>query len=113
MATVKGVSGLVLLPARNYEWELRQRATISVPRAGKISEILGEKELSGGLKIAGEDDFSIFDGNVLLLWELVRVLFAEARYPSLQDDECFNVVALEVTDDEILVHGEVICALEE
>lgn len=113
MSTAKGISGLVLLPARNYEWELRGRHTITVPLKGKISEIVRENEFASGVKIVGEDDFSIFEDGVLLLWELVRVLFAEAQYPSLKDDECFNVVALEIADDSVLVHGEVIKAITE
>ena len=113
MTKVKGVSGLVLLPARNYEWELKNRITIKIPRRGKISDSLGMDKLSPDLKISGDDDFSIFDDNVLLLWEAVRVLFAEGKYPSLKDEECFNVVALEVMEDEIQLHGEVIAAITE
>ena len=113
MSTVKGVSGFVLLPARDYEWKLKARGTISLPRKGSIAEILKDKPLDSSLKIGGEDNFSIFEDNTLLLWELVRVLFAEVKYPALKDDECFNVVAIEVGDDEILVHGEVIRMVSE
>lgn len=113
MNTAKGVSGLVLLPARDYNWELKGRHTLHIPLRGKISKLLEEHEFSSGVKIAGNDDFSIFEEGVFLLWELVRVLFAEAKYPSLEEDECFNVLALEITNDEVLVHGEVIRSLSE
>lgn len=113
MTTARGISGLVLLPARDYEWELLGRHTIRVPLQGKISELVQENEFAAGVKIAGDDDFSVFEDNVFLLWELVRVMFAEAQYPSLKEDECFNVLALEVTDDAVLVHGEVIRAVTE
>lgn len=113
MSKVRGVSGLVLLPARDYEWELVGRHSIRIPRQGKISDILNEQELASGVKIAGDDEFSVFEDNVMLLWEVVRVMFARSQYPSLEDDQCFNVVALEVSDDSIVVHGEVIRALME
>jgi len=113
MGTVKGISGVVLLPARDYEWELKGRQTLQVPIRGKISDLLKKHELASGVKIAGDDDFSIFEDNVFLLWELVRVLFAHVRYPSLEEDECFNVLALEITEDSVLVHGEVIKAVSE
>ena len=108
MGTVRGVSGIVLLPAREYEWELKARGTIRIPRRGSIEEVLGDRSLAEDLKIGGEDEFSIFDDNILLLWELVRVLFADVKYPALEDDECFNIMAIEIADEEILVHGEVI-----
>ena len=46
-----------------------------------------------------------------LVWELVRVLFAESKYPSLESDECFNVVALDVDVGKLTVHGEIIKAI--
>jgi hypothetical protein len=108
MGKAKGISGLVLLPAQEYEWELKGRHQIIVPLKGKISDVLTEDELEAGFKIAGDDDFSIFEDDVFLLWELVRVLFAEAKYPALSSNQCFNVVALEVEGDSLIVHGEVI-----
>lgn len=113
MATVRGISGLVLLPARDYEWELVGRHTIRVPLRGKISDSVKDHEFASGVKIAGEDDFSIFEDNVFLLWELVRVMFAEAKYPALKETECFNVVALELEGDEVVIHGEVIRSITE
>ncbi|MBD3260410.1 MAG: hypothetical protein GF334_01810 [Candidatus Altiarchaeales archaeon] len=113
MNKAKGISGLVLLPARPYEWELKGRHTLEVPIRGKVSDLLKDKQLASGVKIAGEDNFTIYEDNVFLLWELVRVLFAQAKYPSLEEDECFNVVALETTEDTVLVHGEVIKAVLE
>lgn len=113
MGTARGVSGLVLLPARDFKWELHGRHTLTVPLKGKISELVTEHELASGVQIAGDDDFSIFEDGIFLVWELVRVLFADAQYPSLKEDECFNVVGLEITDEEVHVHGEVIRAVSE
>lgn len=106
---VTGVApGFLLFPAREYKWELKDRVQIRVPIEGKISEFLNEADLAEGVKIAGDDEFSVFDGDVFYLWELIRVLFARSEYPSLNDDECLNVVALEKDGDSLVVHGEVI-----
>lgn len=108
MGTARGISGLVLLPAKEYEWELKSRHTIEVPNSGKITDFLREQELAAGTSIPGEDEFTINADGVFQLWELVRVLFADAKYPALEDGECFNVVALETNEDKVLVHGEII-----
>jgi hypothetical protein len=113
MGIVKGVSGMVLLPARDYEWELVGRHTIEVPVSGKISDLLSETELASGFSIPGEDEFSITDDSVFLLWELVRVLFAASKYPALEVNEYFNVMALEQVGAKLLVHGEIIRSVGE
>jgi DNA-binding transcriptional LysR family regulator len=106
---VKGVApGFLLLPAREYDWELKNRISIHVPLTGSIRELLGERELDAGVRLMGDDEFSICDGTVIRLWEVVRVLFAEAQYPALEDDESLNVVALEQTESEIILYGEII-----
>jgi hypothetical protein len=108
MGTARGISGLVLLPAKEYEWELKGRHTIEVPNSGKITEFLRDHELEVGTSIPGDNEFNIFSDDVFQLWELVRVLFANAQYPALEEGECFNVVALEKDEDIIKVHGEII-----
>jgi hypothetical protein len=107
--TVKGVApGFLLLPAREYEWELKDRLKIRVPIEGKISDFLDPDSLASGVKIAGDDTFAVFDDNIFFLWEIVRVLFAKSEYPGLLENECLNVVALEREDDELIIHGEII-----
>jgi hypothetical protein len=108
MSTARGISGLVLLPAKEYEWELKGRHVIEVPNSGKITEFLQNNELEAGTSIPGDDDFNIFSDDVFQLWELVRVLFANAQYPALEEGECFNVVALERDENVIRIHGEII-----
>jgi hypothetical protein len=113
MSRAVGVApGFLLLPAREYEWELVRRIKICVPLKGKISDYLDESKLSSKVKIAGDDDFSIFEDNLLLLWEVIRVLFAQAQYPALEDGECLNVVALEFTETDVTLCGEVIRSVE-
>lgn len=108
MGTARGISGLILLPAKEYEWELKSRHTIELPNSGKISDLLHERELAAGTSIPGDNEFTINADGVFQLWELVRVLFADAQYPALKDGECFNVVALETEENKILIHGEII-----
>lgn len=109
MSKVVGVApGFLLLPAREYEWQLEKKIQINIPLKGKIQELLKNTCLSEQIKIAGDDEFSIFEDGLLLLWEIVRVLFAQGKYPALKDDESFNVVALEFENDEVVLHGEII-----
>lgn len=108
MSRARGISGLILLPAKEYEWELKGRYAIEVPNTGKIEEFLRDHELEAGTLIPGDNEFSIFSDGVFQLWELVRVLFADAKYPALEEGECFNVVALETDENIIRVHGEII-----
>ncbi len=109
MSSIKGVApGFLLLPAREYEWKLKEKIEIRVPRKGKIDELLSEEDVASGVKISGQNDFSIFEDNLLLLWEIVRILFAHSRYPSLAEDEAVNIVALEFQGDEVVLFGEVI-----
>jgi len=100
--------GFLLLPAREYAWELQKKVEFRLPLSGTINEIISREKLPQGVQIGGDNEFSIFEDNLLLLWELVRVMFASARYPELEDDECLNVVALEFTDEEAIIYGEVI-----
>lgn len=106
---VRGVApGLILVPAREYEWELVQKVTINVPNKGRITDFLNEQELADGIKLPGDDEFVILEDNLLLLWEIVRVLFAKAKYPNLEDDQCLNVTALEFEGEDVVLHGEIL-----
>lgn len=108
----KGVApGFLLLPAREYSWELVRRIKIEMPNEGSLTKLLNLAQNAEGLKFAGEDEFLLFADNTLLLWQVVQVLFAAKLYPDLQDTECLNVVALEVENGKVVLHGEVIRSL--
>jgi len=110
--SVKGVApGFLLLPAREYDWELCTRIQIEIPNEGSITSLLNRFEAQHDLKFPGEDEFCLFGDNLLLLWEVVRVLFVSKKYPDLEDDQCMNVVAIEIKEDTIIVHGEIIRSL--
>lgn len=109
---VKGVApGFLLLPAREYEWVLDRKVELRIPNKGKISQLLKSTEFAAGVSFPGEDDFSLFEDNVLLLWQIVQVLFADIQYPQLKDNQCLNVVALEFDGDDIVLYGEIITSL--
>jgi len=113
MNQVVGVSpGLILLPAREYVWELKQKVEIKIPNDGLISMLLQPDALAPGVKIAGEDEFIVFDDDLLSLWEIPRILFALKRYPQLEANQALNVVTLEVSGNEITIYGEVIESVE-
>jgi len=106
---MRGVApGFLLLPAQDYSWELKQQVEIRIPLSGSVKEVIGNRDLDAGVAIAGEDDFSIFEDNVFQIWEVVRILFAGAKYPDLSSDECLNVVALELDGEELIVYGQII-----
>lgn len=109
MPSVAGIApGFLLMPAREYSWQLKNKVEIRVPLRGSIKKLLSNIVGAGEIDVGGEDQFSIFEDNVLQLWEIVRILFVQAKYPALADDECLNVVALELIDDEIVLYGEII-----
>lgn len=106
---VKGVApGFLLLPAREYAWELDRKVEIRVPRTGSVSSLLSKTPLAVEASFPGEDGFSIYEDNLLLLWEIVRVMFAASQYPKLEDNQCLNVVALEILETELVLYGEII-----
>ena len=100
--------GFLLMPAREYAWELKERVEIKLPLQGSIKDLMSNVIGTGGVEVGGEDQFSIFEDGVLQLWEVVRILFVEAKYPSLADDECLNVVALELKGEDVVLYGEII-----
>lgn len=109
MSKATGVApGFLLLPAREYEWQLEKKIQIRIPVKGSIQELLSGTDLPTGMRIAGDDEFSVFEDGLLLLWEIIRVLFSQGKYPSLEDDQSLNIVALEFEGDEVVLHGEVI-----
>jgi len=109
MVSVKGVApGLMLLPAREYEWELINRVEIRIPVEGLISEHIKPEESAKGIKIGGEDAFLLYDEEYFYFWDIVRVLFATQKYPQLADDQCFNVLALRKDGQEVVLFGEIV-----
>ncbi len=112
MDKVRGVApGFILLPAKEYSWKSVRRIEIRIPLEGKISEMLNESDLATGTTIGGPDEFSAFDEDgTVYLWDIVRVLFADFKYPQLLQGQCLNVVALakDTETNELIVYGEIL-----
>ena len=117
MDKIRGVApGFILLPAKEYSWKVVRRIDIRIPLEGKISEILNESDLATGIKIGGPDEFSAFDEDgTVYLWDIVRVLFVDFKYPQLTDSQCLNVVALakDTEANELIVYGEILESKEQ
>ncbi len=114
MNQVAGISpGLILLPAREYVWSLKKRLEIKIPNEGLISDHIRPEELAKGVRITGKDNFLVFEDNLLSLWEIPRILFAHRLYPQLEANQAFNITTLEISDDKIIIYGEIIESVEE
>ncbi len=100
--------GFVLMPARDYKWQVKNRVEIKIPLKGKVAQVIGARNMMDDFVIPGDDDFSIFEDDVFQMWEVTRILFASSQYPDLESDECLNVVAMEIDGEELILHGEVI-----
>lgn len=108
-SSIKGTPGFLLIPAREHKWKIvRDNVAISVPKVGFITELIKNSSLSDEVKIPGEDEFYAFEDNTFYLYQVPRVLFALGKYPSLENDQAFNVYAIIVEGDEIVLHGAVI-----
>jgi len=106
---IKGTPSFLLIPAREHEWTVdNERVQISVPKEGLISELLAKEALVEDIKIPGDDEFSIRDAGVFYMYELPRVLFALGKYPQLEDNQAFNVYAIEEVEENIIIHGAII-----
>ncbi len=100
--------GFVLMPARDYKWQVKNRIEIKIPLKGKVAQVVSARNMMDDFVIPGDDDFSIFEDDVFQMWEVVRILFASSQYPDLESDECLNVFAMEINGGELTLHGEVI-----
>ena len=106
---VIGTPGFVLVPARNHEWEVvTDNVVIPLPKAGVISELMKSDFLAGSARIPGEDEFYVFEDLILYAYQIPRVLFALGKYPQMEDNQAFNVYAVDFSQDTVLIHGALI-----
>ena len=112
MSSVKGVApGFLLLPAKEYEWELVRKVQIDLPNEGSLQQLVNFTSPEAGLSFPGEDEFCLSEDGLILLWQTVQVLFAANKYPELKDDECLNVVGLQHSKGKMTLFGEIIRSL--
>jgi len=109
MSRVVGMApGLLLLPAQELVWELKNKLEIRIPNEGFVSQLLESTKLEDGVTIPGDDSFLISEPGFVYLWQIVRILFAKNLYPKLENNQVFHITTLQIEDNELVLHGEVI-----
>ena len=115
MISVVGTPTMMLLPARNYKFDVDSTEhVLTVPRTGKYvdldkdlyTEKDGEFDL---LAVVGEEDID----SVLYVPALTKVLFGVSKYPDLDENQAFTIVAIVVRGDEVDIVGQVINMTQE
>jgi len=105
-----GTPPAVLFPARNFKFKVvNDNVTISIKRGGSYFELAPE--------VFTEEDgsFNIFDeeSKILYLPSITKVLFAEHKYPNMEANQLFVIIALKLKDDIVDVIGQIIEILHE
>lgn len=102
--TIKGTPPAVLLPAKNYVFQiLSDHYIIEIPRKGNYRDLAPDffAEDSGEFDILNED-------NVLFLPSITKVLFATKKYPDLDFNQLFVPHTIEFKEESVVVIGQVI-----
>lgn len=104
----KGMPGLVLLPSHMYNLKIIvENCRFSVPISGKFSELypdffkVAEKnEDTDEFKVVLDTDF----GKHLSSVDLIEVLFADSKYPALEDNQVFAIIAISLNDSKNMLY---------
>lgn len=98
----KGMPGLVFLPSHMYNFKtVAENCHFSVPFSGKFSELYPDF-FEVAEKDKYTDDFEVvFDkdgGRHLSSVDLIEALFADSKYPALDDNQIFAITTLSLSD---------------
>lgn len=112
--TFKGMPGLVFLPSHMYNFKtIAENCRFSVPLSGRFSEMYPDFfEVAG--KNEDTDTFKVvFDkggGKHLSSVDLIEALFADSKYPALEDNQIFAIVAISLSDtkERLYITGTVL-----
>ena len=100
-----GTPSMVLMPARNYAFEVsKETYTIVIPRKGEYNEM--EPNLFS--KEDGKFDLYNSRKGVMFLPAISKVLFAANKYPDLEDDQLFAPISLVFKKDTVEISGQVV-----
>lgn len=92
---VKGVPGALLLPAREFKFKVfHGNFVITIPRKGLY------KELDSTFFGDNDGEFHFLKDDTLYIPALTKVLFACKKYPDLEDNQAFVILAIKFVDDE-------------
>ncbi len=100
-----GTPPAVLFPARNYKFKIiNDNVTINISRTGSYVDLAPE--------IFTEEDgtFNLFDegNNTLYTPSVTKVLFAEHKYPDMEANQLFVLIAFRIKEDSVDVVGQII-----
>jgi len=113
--SVVGTPTMMLLPARKYKFDVdTTEHVLTVPRKGKYvdldKDIYTEKDGDFNiLATIGDEDVD----SVLYVPALTKVLFGVSKYPDLDENQAFTILAVVVKEDEVDIIGQVINMLPE
>ena len=112
VTTFKGMPGLVLLPSHMYKFEIvTNDCLLSVPISGKFSEMYPDffKEAK---KNETTDKFEVVSDKsgikYLFSTSLIEVLFADSKYPALENDEIFAIGSMFLSEEILYINGAVL-----
>lgn len=104
-----GTPSMVLLPSRNYPFKVDEQIhKITLTREGTYHDLDPTffSEEDGKFKLYDEER------NVLYFPAISKVLFAEKKYPALQNHQLFAPLYMVVGKDKVDIFGQVISMLE-
>lgn len=103
-----GTPTMVLLPARNYKFNVAEEEfVITIPKSGSYHDV------DPDFFSEDEGEFNLYDGRskVMFIPAISKVLFAAKKYPSLEANQLFAPIALKFKKKTVDIIGQVITML--
>lgn len=103
--TQVGTPSMVLMPSRNYAFKLSKEVyVITIPRKGTYHD------LEPNLFSEEDGEFELYNDKkgIMYLPAISKVLFANKKYPELEDHQLFAPLSLVFKKDEVEISGYVV-----
>jgi hypothetical protein len=100
-----GTPSMVLMPSRNYAFKLSKDVyVITIPRRGTYHE------LEPGFFSEEDGEFELYNEKkgIMYLPAISKVLFANKKYPKLEDHQLFAPLSLVFKKDVVEISGYVV-----
>jgi hypothetical protein len=100
-----GTPPAVLLPARNFRFKIvNDNVTININREGSYFDLAPE------VFNEGDGSFNILDesNSIIYIPSITKVLFAQHRYPAMESNQLFVLIALKFKKESVDVMGQII-----
>ena len=103
-----GTPTMVLLPARNYYFQVTGQHKITLPRKGTYAE------LEPGYFSESDGEFNLLDSenSIMYLPAISKVLFATKQYPNLKPNQLFAPIAVKYEEEEVHIYGQLVEMLD-